>query len=226
MAVLTAAQQAIITKLSAMSSMPAVIAWGSPVDVGDMALGFSGSRSQETAARQTYARFIAMGGQAELDRLRRLVMTEPALNAAWSSQIAAGNRGDWFSRIGDTVVSAVPLALTVAAMAAGADLLMGGTLFTATASGASAATGASTAAQAASAAAYNPIAAMTGAGGGGSDAAVAAAAASAPGVASAAVASAEMAAAQWGTLATGAGQAASTGFSLIDAARNLPINKG
>lgn len=85
------------------------------MDVGVMAGGFAGSRSQENAARGAYAKWIQLGGQPELDRLTAAVNSDPELNAAWRAMIIAGNSGDWFSAIGDTIVSAVPMALVATA---------------------------------------------------------------------------------------------------------------
>lgn len=204
---LTTDQQAIIDKLALMNSLPGTIAWGTDADVGAMAGNLAGSRTQEAAARKAYRTFITMGGQAELDRLRKAVLTDPELNAAWVALIAAGNRGDWFSSLGNTFVSLVPTALTVAVAVAGADIVMGGTLISSPAvtTPSIAAEGATSAATATTIPAeVNVIADMTGAGI--SDVSISqsiAQAASSPGVLSSQAAIAETTSASWGALSAG-----------------------
>jgi hypothetical protein len=150
-----------LIKLFTMQSMPAAIAWGEGEG------GMAGSRSQEQTARRTLAQFNAMGGQAELDRITAKVMSDPVLSQQWRSVVAAGNKGDVFSKIGDWAVSKVPTALKIAAAAGGADIAMGGSLFGAGAgAGATGATGASQGMSAAELAAADPyLASISGASG-------------------------------------------------------------
>lgn len=214
---LTPEQQAILDKLAIMNSLPGVIAWGTEQAVGAMSMNLSGSRSQETQAVRAYGQFLTMGGQAELDRLRLAVNSNAELNAAWRAMIAAGNSGDWFSAIGDTIVSAVPVALAITAAYFLAPIALEAASGTVATAGTATVSTVSTAATGA-----DVIATMSGAGVGFTDAALAAAAASAPGVAGAAVATAEMVGASWATLATGT--VSSTAGSLVTLAQNMPTN--
>lgn len=163
-----------LEKYLQMASMPAIIAWGDP--------SAGGSRSQEQQARRAAQQFAAMGGQAEFDRINAKIAADPVLKQQLNSVIAAGNKGDMFSRIGDFAVSQVPTALKLAALAGGADLAMGGTLFGGgAAAGVGGGTGTLAGAGVPSTVAVDPIAAMTGAGTGVSDFAALNSAMNAPG---------------------------------------------
>lgn len=122
-----------LLKLIQMASMPTTIAMGGN-EVG-------ASRSQEQQAARTLKQFNALGGQAEFDRVKSTVMTDPALKAQFDAIVAEGNKGDALSKIGDFVVSKVPIALQIAAIAAGVDLAMGGTLIASGAGGTGAGAG-------------------------------------------------------------------------------------
>lgn len=146
-----------------------------------------GSRSQEQLAARTANEFAKLGGQAELDRITNKVQSDPTLKSQLAAVTAAGNKGDFFSKIGDTVVRLTPTALKIAAVAAGADIAMGGALIGAGAGGAGAAgAGTTVGMTSAELAAADPyLASIAGQGGvtGAMEAAGAAGASGAPGVA-------------------------------------------
>lgn len=105
-----------LIKLVRMNSMPGIIAWKAGGE-------YSGSRSQETAAARKEIEFNALGGQAELDRVRAVVAANPALLSQWQQIVQNGNSGDFLSKIGNAVVSAIPVALPLfAATMVGADI--------------------------------------------------------------------------------------------------------
>lgn len=196
-----------VQKFVSMMSLPQIIAWGDP--------SAGGSRSQERAAANAAIKFDTLGGQIELDRLRAAILADPVMTAELQRIIDAGNQGDFFSKIGDAFVSAVPTALQVAAVVAGVDLVMGGALI---ASGSASVITTPGAVSTASTAALETgvTSAM--------EAASAASAVASPGVASAATAIAEMDAASWTTLASSIAPDTASGV-IADILQNAPLPK-
>lgn len=161
--------------------------------------------------RRDDADWIALGGQARLDAL----MKDPDIYA----YIAKGSGGSgFFSGLFSSVQSfageaGIKEGLVLAGFAMGANAF--GAFGQPAAAAAQSAAG-----QAMAATIYDPIAAMTGAGVGVSDAVIAATAASAPGVAGAGAAIAEMQGAQWGALITG--NVAAPVATVFDLAAKVP----
>lgn len=110
-----------LAKYLGMASMPAQMAWADPAS--------GGSRSQEQQAARAATKFAQAGGQAELDRITAKIQSNPTLKSQLQAVITTGNKGDFFSKIGDAVVKITPIALKAAAIAGGADIVMGGALF-------------------------------------------------------------------------------------------------